>query len=57
MKFPGKEDSVTVYWDITSTSFQIAFLLVKLFWDFQILSMYFRYYVIITPWKRAGPFI
>ena len=25
--------------------------------DFWILSMYFRYFVIICPWKRAGPFI
>ena len=25
--------------------------------DFIILSMYFHYFVIISPWKRAGPFI
>ena len=25
--------------------------------DFQILSMYFRYFVIISPWKIAWPFI
>ena len=25
--------------------------------DFLILSMYFLYFVIISPWKRAGPFI
>ena len=25
--------------------------------DFLISSMYFRYFVIISPWKRAGPFI
>ena len=25
--------------------------------DFQISSMYFCYYVIISPWKRAAPFI
>ena len=25
--------------------------------DFLILSMYFHYFVIISPWKRAGPFI
>ena len=25
--------------------------------DFLILSMYFRYFVIISPWKRAGPVI
>ena len=25
--------------------------------DFSILSMYFRYFVIISPWKRAWPFI
>ena len=25
--------------------------------DFLISSMYFRYFVIIYPWKRAGPFI
>ena len=24
--------------------------------DFLILSMYFRFFVIISPWKRAGPF-
>ena len=25
--------------------------------DFSVLSMYFRYFVIISPWKRARPFI
>ena len=25
--------------------------------DFKISSMYFCYFVIISPWKRAGPFI
>ena len=25
--------------------------------DFLISSMYFRYFLIISPWKRAGPFI
>ena len=25
--------------------------------DFLISSMYFRYFVILSPWKRAGPFI
>ena len=25
--------------------------------DFLILSMYFHYFVIISPWKRTGPFI
>mgnify|MGYP003692482891 CR=1 FL=1 len=25
--------------------------------DFLILSMYFRYFLIISPWKRTGPFI
>ena len=25
--------------------------------DFKISSMYFHYFVIISPWKRAGPFI
>ena len=25
--------------------------------DFKILSAYFRYFIIISPWKRAGPFI
>ena len=25
--------------------------------DFVISSMYFRYFIIISPWKRAGPFI
>ena len=25
--------------------------------DFLIASMYFRYFVIISPWKRVGPFI
>ena len=25
--------------------------------DFKILSMYFCYFVIISPWKRTGPFI
>ena len=25
--------------------------------DFKILSMYFSYFVIISPWKRVGPFI
>ena len=25
--------------------------------DFLILSMYFGYFAIISPWKRAGPFI
>ena len=25
--------------------------------DFKILSMYYSYFVIISPWKRAGPFI
>ena len=25
--------------------------------DFQILSMYFRHFVIISPWKKVGPFI
>ena len=24
--------------------------------DFLVLSMYFRYFLIISPWKRAGPF-
>ena len=25
--------------------------------DFFILSMYFHYFIIISPWKKAGPFI
>ena len=39
---------------------QVWLKLAQWFWRkrfFLILSMYFRYLVIISPWKRVGPFI
>ena len=37
--------------------YQVKLKLAKWFWRRKILSMYYRYFAIISPWKRAGPFI
>ena len=49
LKSPSLKDALcNVWWNWPTGSVEE---------DFKILSMYFRYFVIISPWKRAGSFI